>query len=870
MSVTVDSSSLNPSVLDSSTVSHFPIASEKVTLSYSTTVRSFSTPNPELSQETETLSKMQTSIYAQEVTLLKSSSLFARVATPMNPTEETGFTLTLNPFEIFNITETAGIIYIARPNRLAQVLPTSSLKIEVLWKEHREQINVVMKAETIGCKTTISIDEFCSQHDNQKSCESSCGIGSKNGRCKWRSHRGSDLISSNYATCVSDLEYCADHKCDALEALGSSLGYQICPQDCSKRVIGNVNSRSLGISASSKDNVCTCNEFEECLCGPVITSSLTTELTPDKKIETTFIHPHNELKCGVHCMTLLIVIFSLMFVSTLMIILTCLVSRHLRIHHRQDKSLNSLESYRDYEKQPFDICAMPSIRQPSFEFVNEIQHQGHPDFYSKQWEIDISKVKVEGIIGEGEFGKVMLASLKSSKEEAPLVAAFKTVKDIADESQLLSLKKEFEQLQKVSVLPHANVIKLIGCYSKGPDPWIFLEFCLYESLKDYLLASRLIPVRNGTDGVDKVNQEEVLRFSLEIARGMAHLAELKLVHRDLAARNVLLSSGKICKISDFGLTRNVCSSCDTYSKRSDDKVPVKWMALESLSINEEYTTKSDVWSFGIVGYELIMLGSSPYPGIAVNHSEILNLLLNGYRMERPVNCSAKLFEIFQSCWNDDQTKRPSFNDLVKKFQDLIKLSNVQLTSYYKSPSLWSTPGFSAEEMFNYDEAYYRTYIKRIKQACTTLKVKSLAQKAKIDRRRSNVGDLIKSKSESYSYPVIKACSTFRAAKSETHVDNAQYDSKFDAMKFMRIRRDLMSSNQTNFTNDTTPGTSFDTFGYLPMKQASPGCHSLDLPRFNSATSTFISQSSGYILMENWLKNNASSSISASTSGSFLS
>jgi proto-oncogene tyrosine-protein kinase Ret len=112
----------------------------------------------------------------------------------------------------------------------------------------------------------------------------------------------------------------------------------------------------------------------------------------------------------------------------------------------------------------------------------------------------------------------------------------------------------------------------------------------------------------------------------------------QLVHRDLAARNILLAEGKVCKISDFGLTRDVYED-DAYLKRSKDRVPVKWMAPESLA-DHKYTTRSDVWAFGVVGWELVKLGASPYPGI--EPQDLYGLLMKGYRMPRPENCSEEM------------------------------------------------------------------------------------------------------------------------------------------------------------------------------------------------------------------------------------
>ncbi|GLH10116.1 Tyrosine-protein kinase receptor torso [Gryllus bimaculatus] len=149
---------------------------------------------------------------------------------------------------------------------------------------------------------------------------------------------------------------------------------------------------------------------------------------------------------------------------------------------------------------------------------------------------------------------------------------------------------------------------------------------------------------------------------------MAYLSDIKLVHRDLAARNVLVAEGGICKISDFGLTRDVYED-DTYMKRSKGRVPVKWMSLESLA-DHMYTSKSDVWSFGVLLWELVTLGASPYPGVAVHN--LFHLLKAGYRMQRPDNCSPALYRIMRSCWNESPDDRPTFKELTSIFEKMLQ------------------------------------------------------------------------------------------------------------------------------------------------------------------------------------------------------
>ncbi|KAJ9576593.1 hypothetical protein L9F63_025512, partial [Diploptera punctata] len=161
---------------------------------------------------------------------------------------------------------------------------------------------------------------------------------------------------------------------------------------------------------------------------------------------------------------------------------------------------------------------------------------------------------------------------------------------------------------------------------------------------------------------------DILSFAWQISKGMTYLSDIKLVHRDLAARNVLLAANKICKISDFGLTRDVYED-DAYLKRSKGRVPVKWMALESLA-DHMYTSKSDVWSFGVLMWELVTLGASPYPGVAVHN--LFHLLKAGYRMEKPDNCSIQLYNIMRSCWYEHPQDRPPFKELTATFERMLE------------------------------------------------------------------------------------------------------------------------------------------------------------------------------------------------------
>uniref|UniRef100_A0A8D3CD04 Tyrosine-protein kinase receptor Tie-1 n=1 Tax=Scophthalmus maximus TaxID=52904 RepID=A0A8D3CD04_SCOMX len=269
-----------------------------------------------------------------------------------------------------------------------------------------------------------------------------------------------------------------------------------------------------------------------------------------------------------------------------------------------------------------------------------------------EWE----DIKFEDVIGEGNFGQVIKAMIK--KDGNKMSAAIKMLKEFASENDHRDFAGELEVLCKLG--QHPNIINLIGACENRGYLYIAIEFAPYGNLLDFLRKSRVLETdpafakEHGT--ASTLTSQQLLQFAVDVATGMHYLSDKQFIHRDLAARNVLVGDNLVAKIADFGLSRGE----EVYVKKTMGRLPVRWMAIESLNYSV-YTTKSDVWSFGVLLWEIVSLGGTPYCGMTC--AELYEKLPQGYRMEKPKNCDDEVYELMKQCWRDRPYERPPFSQI---------------------------------------------------------------------------------------------------------------------------------------------------------------------------------------------------------------
>ncbi|NXX18479.1 CSF1R factor, partial [Podargus strigoides] len=346
--------------------------------------------------------------------------------------------------------------------------------------------------------------------------------------------------------------------------------------------------------------------------------------------------------------------------------------------------------------------------------------------YNEKWEFPRNNLQFGKTLGAGAFGKVVEATAFGlGKEDSVLKVAVKMLKSSADRDEQEALMSELKIMSHLGhhenivnllgactyggpvlvITEYCRYGDLLNFLRKKAESIIIQDSALDTSLdsaadyknidleKKYIRSDsgfssqgletyvEMRPVSSSSSSVSSdaaqargdseeedearedlrpLNLSDLLQFSSQVAQGMAFLASKNCIHRDLAARNVLVSDGRVAKICDFGLARDIMNDLN-YVVKGNARLPVKWMAPESI-FDCIYTVQSDVWSYGILLWEIFSLGKSPYPGMVVN-SKFYSMVKQGYQMARPDFAPLEMYTIMQACWSLEPTQRPTFNQI---------------------------------------------------------------------------------------------------------------------------------------------------------------------------------------------------------------
>ncbi|XP_039224063.1 vascular endothelial growth factor receptor kdr-like isoform X2 [Crotalus tigris] len=350
---------------------------------------------------------------------------------------------------------------------------------------------------------------------------------------------------------------------------------------------------------------------------------------------------------------------------------------------------------------------------------------------SNKWEFPRDRLRLGKTLGHGAFGKVVEASAFGiDKSSTCKTVAVKMLKECATTNECKALMSELKIL--IHIGHHLNVVNLLGACTKPGGPlMVIVEYCKYGNLSNYLRGKRadfiickspensdcsekalkesisdltelikrrlesvastgssassgFVEDKSYTDSDSEeedaedlykrpLTLEDLICYSFQVAKGMEFLASRKCIHRDLAARNILLSQNNVVKICDFGLARDIYKDPD-YVRKGDARLPLKWMAPEAI-FDKIYTTQSDVWSFGVLLWEIFSLGASPYPGVHIDE-DFCRRLKEGTRMRSPEYSTPEIYQTMLDCWHSIPTERPTFTNLVERLGDLLQ-ANVQ-------------------------------------------------------------------------------------------------------------------------------------------------------------------------------------------------
>lgn len=315
-------------------------------------------------------------------------------------------------------------------------------------------------------------------------------------------------------------------------------------------------------------------------------------------------------------------------------------------HNNRFPSLSELVQH--YSSNADGLC--DCLRKPCVK-VEKPQTVGLSHDTVDLWEIPRDTLRLIKRLGQGNFGEVWEGMWNDTTP-----VAIKTLKP-----ETMNPKSFLEEAELMKKLIHVKLVQLYAVCSKEEPIYIVTELMPKGSLLEYLRS----------DEGRKLKDWELIDMSAQIAAGMAFLEKHNYVHRDLAARNILVGNNNTVKVADFGLSRAVE---DFYEAHEGAKFPIKWTAPEAC-LKNQFSIKSDVWSFGILLTELVTYGRVPYAGM--NNKQVVEEVERGYRMPKPQLCPEKLYEIMKACWRNEPLERPTFETLTWQLEEFYQSDGKQ-------------------------------------------------------------------------------------------------------------------------------------------------------------------------------------------------
>ncbi|CAF1657909.1 unnamed protein product, partial [Adineta ricciae] len=285
----------------------------------------------------------------------------------------------------------------------------------------------------------------------------------------------------------------------------------------------------------------------------------------------------------------------------------------------------------------------------------------YADVLSSDYQIDRKQIHMIESLGNGQFGEVYRGILKTD-QQIEINIAIKTCK-MQDSATTDAFLEEAYVMQKFE---HPHIIKLIGVCTEQPV-LLIMELARLGELRAYLVANRA--------DFDVIT---LVLYCQQLSSALAYLESKKFVHRDIAARNVLVSNHESVKLADFGLSRQLTLD-NSYYKASKGKLPIKWMAPESINFRR-FTHLSDVWMFAVCIWEILSMGKKPFQGIA--NTDVIDQIENGVRLPLPgTYCPKRLFDLLQDCWAYEPTNRPTFLQIESRLKSIFTEEQTNSNSY---------------------------------------------------------------------------------------------------------------------------------------------------------------------------------------------